>query len=273
MSVKSIPIVAIVLLVTGLLGCERNRLNPLEPSVVSQEVEVLGVNSSGTESPSKRDDKKRKRGTPEFEADEFVRRVDNPYFPLVPGTTYKYVKETEEGDETTEVKVTRNTKEIVGVTTLEIRDRVFLEGELIEDTFDWFAQDEDGNVWYFGEDTKEYENGVVVSTAGSWLAGKNGAQPGIIMLARPRVGDTYQQERAPGVAEDMATVVSLNETVRVPYGKFNRCLKTFDSTPLDPTAREFKLYARGVGNILTIDRNDGSRTELKSVSKSKSKSK
>jgi hypothetical protein len=268
MKIKSIPIVAMVLLVIGLLGCERNSLNPLEPSVVDPEGKVVGGNVSATESASsKGGGKGGKRGIPKFEADEFVRRVDNPYFPLVPGTIYKYIKETEDGEEITEVKVTRNTKKILGVTTTEVRDRVFLDGELIEDTFDWFAQDERGNVWYFGEDTKEYENGVVVSTEGSWLAGKNGARPGIIMLAHPRVGDRYQQERAPGVAEDMARVVSLNESVKVPYGKFKRCLKTFESTPLEPTAREFKFYARGVGNVLTIDLTDGSRTELKSVSK------
>jgi len=201
------------------------------------------------------------------EPEDFVRRVDHPFFPLTPGTVYRYAASTDEGLETIVVRVERGTKRILGVGTTVVRDQVFLDGELIEDTFDWYAQDEDRNVWYFGEDTKEYENDVVVSTAGSWIAGQEGARPGFIMLARPRVGKSYRQEVAPGVAEDRATVVSLHETVTVPYGTFHGCLKTYETTPLDPSSREYKYYARGIGHILTVRLPDGLRTELTSVSR------
>jgi hypothetical protein len=120
-----------------------------------------------------------------------------------------------------------------------------------------------GNVWYFGEDSKQIENGVVVGTEGSWEAGVDGAKPGIIMLAEPKVGTKYQQEFAPGVAEDMAKVLSLSETVEVPYGRFEGCLKTAEWTPLEPGAREFKYYAPGTGQVLEVQsRGGGVRVEL-----------
>ena len=121
---------------------------------------------------------------------------------------------------------------------------------LIEDTFDWYAQDEEGNVWYFGEDTKELdENGNVVSTEGSWEAGVNGAEPGIIMLAEPKKGDKYQQENAPDVAEDMAQVIGFEDSVCVPYGCFEDVLVTKEWTPLEQGMVEHKYYAQGVGFI------------------------
>ena len=120
------------------------------------------------------------------------------------------------------VRVTHRTKRVQGVETVVVRDRAFLGGELVEDTFDWYAQDRRGNVWYFGENTKEYENGRVVSTAGSWKAGRDGARAGIVMKAHPRVGATYYQEFSPGVAEDQATVLSRDARVSVPYGSFSQ---------------------------------------------------
>ena len=128
------------------------------------------------------------------------------------------------------VRVTHRTKQIQGVETVVVRDRAFLGGELVEDTFDWYAQDRQGNVWYFGENTKEYENGRVVSTAGSWKAGRDGARAGIVMKAHPRVGATYYQEFSPGVAEDQATVLSRDAVCAVPYGSFSQVLKTRDFT-------------------------------------------
>ncbi|MBI4563400.1 MAG: hypothetical protein HY716_01730 [Planctomycetes bacterium] len=129
--------------------------------------------------------------------------------------------------------------------------------------FDWFAQDKDGNVWYFGEDSKEIEDGVVVSTEGSWEAGVGGAQPGILMLADPKVGISYQQEFAEGVAEDMARVKSLSESVTVPVGTFEGCIETMEWTPLEPGARESKFYAPGVGLVLEVSlRGGGARIEL-----------
>ena len=148
------------------------------------------------------------------------------------------------------VRVTHRTKTIQGVETVVVRDRAYIGGELAEDTRDWYAQDRQGNVWYFGENTKEYENGKVVSTEGSWEAGADGAQAGIVMEAHPKVGDTYSQEDAPGVAEDMATVLSLDASRTVPYGTFDNLLKTRDFSPLEPSVVERKFYAAGIGSVL-----------------------
>jgi hypothetical protein len=175
--------------------------------------------------------------------------IDNPYLSFTPGTTFTYESETEEGTEEDIVTVTDETKVILGVTARVVRDTVYLDGELIEDTFDWFAQDKEGNVWYLGEDTKEYENGQVVSTEGSWEAGVDGAEGGIVMLADPQVGDTYRQEWYPEHAEDAAEVVSLNEEVTVPYGTFTNCLQTREFSTLDPDLNEYKYYCSDVGTV------------------------
>jgi hypothetical protein len=189
--------------------------------------------------------------------------IDNPYFALIPGTTFTYESETEEGTEEDIVVVTNETKEILGVTATVVRDTVSLDGELIEDTFDWFAQDKEGNVWYLGEDTKEYENGEVVSTEGSWEAGVDGAEAGIVMLAYPQVGDTYRQEWYPGHAEDAAEVVSLSEEVTVPYGTFTNCLQTREFSTIDPELNEYKYYCTAVGAVtLEVVIDSGERVEL-----------
>jgi hypothetical protein len=130
-----------------------------------------------------------------------------------------------------------------------VDDRGWEAGKLIEKTYDWFAQDEEGNVWYFGEDTKEYNNGKVTSTKGSWEAGVDGAKPGIIMEAHPKVGESYRQEYYKGEAEDMAKVQSSNESVKVLYGSFDHVLVTKEWTPLEPGYVEHKYYARGVGQV------------------------
>jgi hypothetical protein len=132
---------------------------------------------------------------------------------------------------------------------------VWLEDELVEETFDWYAQDRWGNVWYFGEYATDYEDGVPVSHAGSWQAGVDGALPGIIMLANHRVGDTYRQEFYAGVAEDMGRVLSLSGSVCVPYGCFDDLLITKDWTPLEPGHIEHKYYAPGLGLILEVGGN------------------
>jgi hypothetical protein len=189
--------------------------------------------------------------------------IDNPYMTLTPGTTFTYESETEEGTEEDIVVVTDETKEILGVTATVVRDTVSLDGELIEDTFDWFAQDKEGNVWYLGEDTKEYENGEVVSTEGSWEAGVDGAEAGIVMLADPQVGDTYRQEWYLGQAEDAAEVVSLNEEVTVPYGTFTNCLQTREFSTIDPELNEYKYYCTAVGAVtLEVVIDSGERVEL-----------
>lgn len=188
---------------------------------------------------------------PKIDPRNFVKKIDNPYFPLQPGTIFLYEGKTSSGQEQVRVTVKSKTKMIMGVTCVEVRDIVLIDGQLEEATLDWYAQDREGNVWYFGEDTKEYKNGVVVSTAGTWLGGVDGAQPGIIMKAHPRVGDTYRQEYYAGEAEDMAQVLSLNESATVPYGSYTNVLMTNEWTPLSPGVAEHKYYAKGIGNILT----------------------
>ena len=194
---------------------------------------------------------------PKIDPKNFVSKIDNRFFALVPGKKFIYEGKSEKGTERIEFYVTRKTKEVMGVTTTVIWDRVWLEGELIEDTKDWFAQDKVGNVWYFGEDSKEYEKGKVVSTKGSWEAGVNGAKPGIVMLANPKVGDTYRQEYYKGEAEDMGDVVALGEAVTVTYGSFKNCLKTRDWSKIDKSLNEYKYYSPEVGFLVLEESVDG----------------
>src|SRR5215208_7078446 len=182
---------------------------------------------------------------PHINPSEFTTKVDNEYFPLKPGTTFFY----DGGAQRDEMAVTHSTKKVMGVECVVVNDKAWQNGKLIEQTYDWFAQDKKGNVWYFGEDTKEYKNGKVVSTKGSWEAGVDGAKPGIIMQAEPKVGQSYRQEYYPGEAEDMAKVQSLNESVTVPYGSFDHVLETREWTPLQPVFFEKKYYVRGVGPL------------------------
>jgi hypothetical protein len=195
---------------------------------------------------------------------DFTAVVDNPYYPLTPGTRYIYEGETEEGLERIEIEVLAETKEVMGVTTTVVRDTAYLNGEVIEDTFDWFAQDRTGNVWYFGEDTKEYEDGEVVSTTGSWEAGVDGALPGIVMYANPaeHIGETYRQEYYEGEAEDMGQLLSATERVNIPFGSFENVVQTLDTTPLEPDMREHKFYAPGVGLIQEVNLESGEMVAL-----------
>jgi hypothetical protein len=142
-----------------------------------------------------------------------------------------------------------------------VHDVVFVGDEKTEDTLDWFAQDAEGNVWYFGELSYTLENGRITDLGGSWRAGADGAKPGIVMRASPEVGDFYRQEFLVGVAEDVAGVVSLSDSVTVPAGSFPGCLLTEESSPLEPGTVEHKDYAAGIGVVLTIE-DDGSRSEL-----------
>jgi hypothetical protein len=177
-------------------------------------------------------------------------KIDNKYFPLKAGTTFMYNGTDDEGEPTRdEFFVTNDTKVISGITTRVVHDNAYVNGELEESTDDWFAQDDDGNVWYFGEFTTELPS---ESHKGSWEAGVKGAKAGIIMEAEPKVGDKYQQEVAKGEAEDGATILSLDEEVCVPYGCFSNVLKTEDFNLLEPDILENKFYAQGIGNIKTV---------------------
>jgi hypothetical protein len=203
---------------------------------------------------------------PEINPADFTTDINNSYFTLVPGTKWVYEADTSDGMERIEVYVTNQTKMVMGVETVVVWDRVWLDGSLIEDTYDWYAQDKDGNVWYFGEDTRELEGGVVVNTKGAWEAGVDNAEPGVVMPGDPEVGQKYRQEFYAGEAEDMAEVLALNETVAVPSGNYSGCLKTHDWTPLEANVDEHKFYCPEVGGFaLEIVLEDGERVELVSV--------
>jgi hypothetical protein len=182
----------------------------------------------------------------------FTDRVSNPYFPLLPGTTRVYDGTKDSAPEHVEVTVTRSPRTVMGVRCVVIQDVVTSNGTLVEKTTDWYAQDRAGNVWYFGEDSKDYANGVVTSTEGTWEAGVDGAQPGMVMPASPTVGQTYRQEYRPGVAEDAAKVLELHATRRVPLGGFRDVRVTLDADPLNPDKVERKWYAPGIGLLAAV---------------------
>jgi hypothetical protein len=193
---------------------------------------------------------------------DFVAQIDNPYWPMAQGTKWIYRESDTKGNvQRVKVIVTKRTKEILGIDATVVHDVVSEHGELIENTFDWYAQDVCGNIWYLGENTKEYENGKVVSTEGSWEAGVDGAYAGVIMPGDPQVGLTYRQEYYAGQAEDAAEVLSLNEQVQVPFGHFSDVLLTKDYTPLDPKVLEYKLYAKGIGPVLVLGVSGGADRE------------
>jgi hypothetical protein len=202
---------------------------------------------------------------PVIDPANFVAEIDNPYFPLVPGTTFIYKGQTSQGPSLDVFAVTHNTRVILGVTCVEVRDSVFTDGALTEVTLDWFAQDKNGNVWYFGENTAELEDGLLTTIDGTFMAGVDGDKPGIIMKAHPAVGDFYRQEFSLGNAEDNAESLSVSESVTVRYGSFNNCLKSQETTPLEPDLLESKFFAPGIGNVLTVDENTGETSELVQV--------
>lgn len=192
----------------------------------------------------------------------FSTTVNNPYFPLVPGDRYVYRETDGETRERVVVSVSRKEKLIAnGVTARIVHDRVSSKGEVIEDTFDWYAQDAEGNVWYLGEDTVECANGKVKNDSGSFEAGVDGAQPGVIMAANPVPGLSYRQEYYAGEAEDRAVVLSTNEQAEAPFGRFRGVLLTNDIVPLEPKVSEYKLYAPGVGMLLALKTSGGEGRE------------
>ena len=190
---------------------------------------------------------------PVIKASNFVKTINNPYFPLTPGTTFLFNGTKDNSKVLNQVVVTKKTRKIMGVTCVEVDDTVMVDDKLEEKTIDWYAQDKQGNVWYFGEDSKEYNtSGKVISTEGSWLAGVKGALPGIVMQAKPEVDLSYRQEYLKGHAEDMAQILSLTESIQVPTGSYDNVLLTKDWTPLETKIVENKWYAKGVGLVRSL---------------------
>lgn len=184
---------------------------------------------------------------------DFTTKIDNPYWPMKPGSRWTYRETGPEGDFDTVVTVTGKTKRMAnGVTARDVRDEVRLHGTPVELTDDFYAQDRAGNIWYMGESTAEYEHGKVKSREGSFEAGRDGAQGGVAIPARPRPGLSYRQEYRKGQAEDRARVLSLDEQAEVPAGHFQPVLLTHEDNPLEPKVVEYKLYARGVGPVLVL---------------------
>jgi hypothetical protein len=201
---------------------------------------------------------------PEIDPDAFVDDkgdplpIDNKDWPMVPGTTFVYEAETDDETELNLVTITHDTKVVTGVTCVVVFDREYEDDLLTEKTWDWYAQDDHGNIWYFGEKTEAYEydddgNLIDTSTEGAWEAGIDGALPGIIKMGKPRPGTSYRQEYLEGEAEDMGKVLSLRAKVNMDFGTFRRCMKTKEWTPLDRGNVEHKCYAPGVGLVLIAE--------------------
>ena len=198
-----------------------------------------------------------------FSGGDHTTRIDNPYWPMKPGSrwVYRETDRTAPGSASWSPSPARPRRSRPG-------SRASWSTTASPRTASWSRtpstgtrRTAGGNVWYLGEDTTEYENGKVVSTAGSWEAGVDGARAGIVMPARPRIGMEYRQEHAPGEAEDEARVLSLDEQVEVPFGRFRRALMTRDTNPLEPRVNEYKLYARGVGPVMAIGVSGGGGVE------------
>jgi hypothetical protein len=205
--------------------------------------------------------------SPDINPANFVSAIDNPFSPMTPGQVYHY--RTIIGSDSTidNLAIIAPTKKVMGVTCTIVWDRSYdVDDNLMEETFDWYAQDKQGNVWYFGEDAKEFDNGKVVSTEGSWQAGVDDAKPGIVMPGSPVVGDTYRQEYSVGIAEDMTLILSTTESVTVPYGSYTNCVRTQDWTPLQPSIIENKWFARDIGWVAgTMMQGGDERLELVSI--------
>jgi hypothetical protein len=184
---------------------------------------------------------------PDVGAATFVDGVDHPLLPMPVGATWVYEAQTPDGLERIEVEVLSETRDIQGVAATVVRDSEYMDGELTEDTWDWFAQDDEGNVWYLGEDTCEYEGGECVNTGGTWEWGVGGALPGVVMFAEPAVdGRRYYQEYLAGEAEDVGEVVAVDVSV----SDYAGCITTRETSTLDPELDELKHYCPGVGLVL-----------------------
>jgi len=190
----------------------------------------------------------------ELDPADFTTEIDNPYWPLKVGSRWVYRETDSEGaNQRVVVTVTNKTKMVAnGIEARVVRDVVTEDGQPVEVTDDWYAQDSDGNIWYLGEDTTDYEDGKPKSTEGSFEAGVDGALPGIALPAQPEEGMTYRQEYYAGEAEDAGEVVRTDAQAESPFGHFTGVLMTQDTNPLEPKTLEFKFYARDVGPVVAI---------------------
>lgn len=241
----------------------RNRLLALATIAIAWGAATGGVAlASGT-------DRSANGAPPLPPASEFSARVDNPWYPLRPGTTYVYTG-VKDGQPSRDVlTVTRRTRTIGRVPCVVVEDRLYVRGRLRERTTDWYSQDASGNVWYFGEETAELDaRGRVTSRKGSWLAGADGAQPGVFMPARPRVGQSFRQEYYRGEAEDHFEIIGLFGAVT--GAAETNALLTREWTPLEPDVIDHKLYVRGIGTVLEQTEKGGDeRFELVSVTRAR----
>ncbi len=201
---------------------------------------------------------------PPFDPKNFAQPVDNKYFTLKPGMTFRYAKKAFSGTMRVETEVTSETKQVMGVRVTVVHDREWEDDELVEDTRDWYASDNEGNVWYFGEAVDNYEDGKMRDHSGSWEAGTSDARPGIIMPREPRPGMTYRQEYLKGKAEDMGTVVTLGRTVTVPHGSYKDCVQIRDWSRLERGSAH-KSYCSEIG-FMALEEEWFEKLELVGVS-------
>ena len=243
---------------------------PTTLSVISLLILFLGITSiiifSNRDRDSETTTSQPENYNPHINPSDFTTTITNKYFALPVGKKMTYEAETDAGVERIDIEIESATRTIMGVETITYRDRVYLGEQHVEDTKDYLAQDKEGNVWYFGEDVNNYENGELKDHAGSWIAGKNDALPGIWIKAEHIVGDSYRQEYYPGQAEDMRNVEAINETVTIKLATYSGCVKMYDWTPLDPESKEYKYYCPEVG-ALVLEENvtDSTRAELKTI--------
>ncbi len=241
--------------VAPVLGCSS------DGGTTSPRVQESSLDSAGTSAT------RLPQGSDPVELDpaDFTIEITNRYWPMEVGDRW-VLEETDDegGTQRVEVTVLDETKTVAaGIEARVVHDLVTdADGSVVEDTYDWYAQDSSGNLWYLGEETAEYENGKVVSTEGSWEAGKDGAQAGIAVPAEPTPGMTYRQEYLADEAEDVAIVLSTDEQVETPTGTYSRALLTRDTTPLQPEISELKLYAPGVGPVMVLQSSGGAAREV-----------
>lgn len=205
----------------------------------------------------------RKETGSKFDPSNFSTQITNKYLSLPMGKKFVYEARTADGIERVEIEITGKIKRVMGIETLVYDDKVYEDGELVEHTRDYLAQDSVGNIWYFGEDVDNYRDGKIINHAGAWLAGVDGAEQGLWLKANPKAGESYRQEYYKGKAEDMAEVISLSQSVTVKNKTYKSCLQTLDYSPLEPGVKEYKFYCPEVA-ALVLEENltTGERLEL-----------